>query len=188
MIIIDGVFLPEELHYLRFGCRYDMCGGACCIVGDRGAPIETDEVSRIETYYSDIRPHLDLDAQNHIRSHGYYVDDGSVCSTACIRHQERCVFTAKNASGSVSCLLETVSRQLGIDTLRPISCRLFPLRIRSVNTLQIIDYEKWNECRHAWNHGPYLLDFCKDALQDRFGKEWMQKYIDYFLRFRKTIG
>lgn len=188
MIVIDGVFLPDEIFSLQFGCQYQLCRSACCVVGDQGAPIEIAEVNRITEYFSDIQSQLDPEAKKHIGLFNFYVNDPAGYSTACIGHTDRCVFSALNPSGDVSCLLETVSVNLNIPTLRPVSCRLFPLRIRSLNTLQIVDYERWNECRESWNQGPYIIDFCKNALIDRFGKNWFRKCYDYFLRFRNDIG
>lgn len=175
MLIVDGVFLPRSLLKMRFSCPYESCGGACCVVGEGGAPILSSEINRIKEYFAAVSALMDSETTDCYRNFGFYQNDGDELSTTCLNGTGRCVFTKKTDNSSVTCILETVSKKLGIKTLRPVSCRLFPLRIRSFNGIDIIDVEFWDECQNAWNQGPFLLEFCKNALIDYFGPDWVEK-------------
>lgn len=188
MLIVEGVFLPLALLNLRFCCPYDTCGGACCVVGESGAPIQPVEIDRIKDVFSVIADQMDADTTDWCHKHGFYEKTGNTFSTMCVNGTGRCVFTRLAQGGPVTCILESVSQQLDIKTLRPVSCRLFPLRIRSFNGFEIIDYETWDECRNAWNQGPLLVDFCKTALTDYFGPQWVEKLNSYLVRLRKDMG
>jgi len=133
------------------------------------------EVPLIKKHIPFILSKLDEEAQKCIDSRGFYDKNGKDFVTNCIDGIGRCVFSKIDSKGGVSCYLETFSRLEGMATIRPVSCRLFPIRVRTSNGLEIIDYEVWEECSYAWNKGQYLLDFCREALLERFGKEWMDK-------------
>jgi hypothetical protein len=188
MLIVDGVFLPRALLNLRFRCPYDTCGGACCVVGDSGAPILPGEIDRIKDMFPAIAGQMDAETAEWCRRHGFYEHTGNTFSTACVNGTGRCVFTQQAKNRPATCILEKMSQQSDVKTLRPVSCRLFPLRIRSFNGFEIIDYEHWEECRNAWNHGSLLVDFCKAALTDYFGSQWVEKLNSYLVRLRNDMG
>ncbi|MGB3975920.1 MAG: DUF3109 family protein [bacterium] len=188
MLIVDGVFLPRSLLKMRFSCPYEICGGACCVVGEGGAPIQTGEIDRIKEHVTAVLSLMDAETTDCYRRFGFFQDDGGGYSTTCVNGTGRCIFTQITNDSSVVCVLETISKKLGIKTLRPVSCRLFPLRIRSFNGIDIIDVEFWNECKNAWGQGPFLLEFCQSALIDAFGLGWMEKLNRYFLGLRKDMG
>ncbi|MCD4654695.1 DUF3109 family protein [bacterium] len=174
MIIVDNVFVPRSMLTVRFTCPYKQCGSMCCVSGERGSPVLEDEIQRIEQYLHKISPGLDPECAARISNSGFYeADDGSL-NLQCLDVDKRCVFSRLEKNG-VSCYLETVSQENEMETLRPVSCRLFPIRIRRHNGLEILDYEIWEECQKAWNIGSYLLDFCRNGLTDNFGHEWMVK-------------
>ncbi|MBN1879036.1 DUF3109 family protein [bacterium] len=175
MIIVNGVFLPRYLLSARFNCPYEQCKGACCVEGERGAPLLNGEIPLIRPHLPALLADLDNDSVQTIRQNDFYEGGADDWATSCISRTGRCVFTVLNRNRNVSCQLEIHSRRQNIPTLRPISCRLFPLRVRSYNGLDILDYEVWNECHEAWHQGPYLLDFCRDALSARFGQDWLEK-------------
>ena len=175
MLIVNGIFLPRSLLSARFHCPYDLCKGKCCVEGDRGAPLLQSEISLIRSHLPFVLPDLDADASESLKDQPFFEGPPNDAATLCIGGSGRCVFARQESHNNISCNLEIYSRQAGIPTLRPVSCRLFPIRIRTFNGLEIIDYEIWEECRDGWNTGPLLLDFCRIALGDRFGQSWLEK-------------
>lgn len=186
MLIIDGIFMPRFLLTARFGCRYSECKGACCVEGERGAPILETEIERIATHWPEILSGLHADAIQQVESDGFYEGNAGDRATVCTGGSGRCVFAIPDADGMISCSLETLSDRKKIPTLRPLSCRLFPLRIRSCNGLAIIDYEIWEPCRKSWHCETYLLDFCREALIEKFGVSWIEKLDCARLKHRTT--
>lgn len=48
MIQIGDVVVSFDVLREKFICNLDACKGACCIEGDAGAPVELDEVEKLE--------------------------------------------------------------------------------------------------------------------------------------------
>ena len=48
MIQIDDVVISLDVFREKFLCNLDACKGECCIEGDAGAPVELDEVEKLE--------------------------------------------------------------------------------------------------------------------------------------------
>ena len=44
IVEIGDVLVSEDVICEFFACDYPVCKGACCIVGDSGAPLEEDEI------------------------------------------------------------------------------------------------------------------------------------------------
>ena len=176
MIVVDNIFVPRVLLTARFCCPYETCGSKCCVNGDNGAPVKEEEILRMEEHLESVIPDLDPVCVEWIRKDGILQTDSDGLNLSCLNGTERCVFSVQEEKG-VSCRLETYSREKGLDTLRPVSCRLFPIRTRRYNGLDILDYEVWDECQAAWDTGGYLLDFCRDALEDSFGEEWFLRLL-----------
>ena len=51
IIEIGDVLVSEDVVCEFFACDYPVCKGACCIVGDSGAPLEEDELPALERDY-----------------------------------------------------------------------------------------------------------------------------------------
>jgi hypothetical protein len=58
MIIIDNVYISEELVKEKFVCALDKCKGGCCVDGDAGAPLNQEEIKILEEIYPKIKPFL----------------------------------------------------------------------------------------------------------------------------------
>ena len=48
MIQIDDVVISLDVFREKFLCDLGACKGECCIEGDAGAPVELDEVEKLE--------------------------------------------------------------------------------------------------------------------------------------------
>ena len=48
MIQIDDVVISFDVFREKFLCNLDACKGECCIEGDAGAPVELEEVEKLE--------------------------------------------------------------------------------------------------------------------------------------------
>ena len=51
IIQIGDILVSEDVVTERFACDYAACRGACCIVGDSGAPMEERETESLERDY-----------------------------------------------------------------------------------------------------------------------------------------
>ncbi len=56
MIEIDDKIVSLDILRERFACDPSACKGACCVEGDAGAPLESDEIDILEESIPTMRP------------------------------------------------------------------------------------------------------------------------------------
>ena len=75
MLQIGDVVVSFDVLKEKFLCDLSACHGACCIEGDAGAPLELDEIEKIEEVLPLIWEELSPEAQAIIDKQGVaYVD------------------------------------------------------------------------------------------------------------------
>jgi hypothetical protein len=55
MVQIGDVIISSDVLERMFVCDVEKCHGACCIIGDSGAPLEAEEASILKTEYPHIK-------------------------------------------------------------------------------------------------------------------------------------
>lgn len=159
-----------------FCCDLDKCLGACCIEGDAGAPVTEEEVREIEAAVPEIEADMLPRAIEEVKNAGVaYVDEeGDLVTT--ILDGKNCAFTCYAPGGVCLCALEKAQREGRIAFRKPVSCALYPLRIKEYPTFTAVNYHRWDICRDAEvlgkKLGIRLYQFLKEPLIRRFGKEW----------------
>ena len=53
---IGDILVSEDVLTEWFACDYQACKGACCIIGDSGAPLEEHEPGQLEEDYDSFSP------------------------------------------------------------------------------------------------------------------------------------
>ena len=48
IIQIGDILVSEDVVTEYFACDYESCRGACCIIGDSGAPLKEEEIDSLE--------------------------------------------------------------------------------------------------------------------------------------------
>ena len=76
MIQIGDVVVSFDVLREKFICNLDACKGACCVEGDAGAPVELDEIEKLEEVLPVIWEELAPEARAVIEKQGVvYTDD-----------------------------------------------------------------------------------------------------------------
>ena len=195
MVIIDDKIISSEIFTERFACDYGVCGGACCIIGDSGAPMEEDEPERIEANYDRFSPLMSPEGRAVIEEKGFFeIDSDGDTVTPLVPGREECAYAACDAEGSWFCTIErsyaacdaegswfcTIERSWcrgGSDFVKPISCRLYPIRVsRLSNGMTALNLHRWNICACAFakgrREGIPVYKFLQKPLTDAFGEEF----------------
>ena len=73
MIQIDDVVVSLDVLREKFLCNLDACKGECCIEGDAGAPVELDEVEKLEEVLPIIWDELAPEARAMIENRESYI-------------------------------------------------------------------------------------------------------------------
>jgi hypothetical protein len=66
-----------------------------------------------------------------------------------------------------------------VDWKKPISCHLYPIRVKNYKDFSAVNYHKWHICSDACALGKELevpvYKFLKEPLIRKFGEEWYQE-------------
>ncbi|MGP1477654.1 MAG: DUF3109 family protein [Phocaeicola sp.] len=179
MIQVGDVVVSLDIFREKFLCDLDKCHGACCVEGDAGAPLELNEVTQIEKALPQIWDDLSLKARGVINKQGVsYVDEEGDMVTSIVNGKD-CVFTCYDDKGCCFCALEKAYRAGKIMFCKPISCYLYPIRIKDFGKVKGINYNRWDICKSAVIKGEQanlpIYKFLKDPLVRKFGAEWYRE-------------
>lgn len=182
MLQIGNTLVSLDLAERFFCCDLDKCLGQCCIEGDAGAPITTEEYKKLEEITPSLMPELLPAAIKVIEEDGVgYTDEEGDLVTSII-DGKNCVYTCYASGGKCLCAIERAYRQGKCDFRKPISCYLYPLRLTEYPTFTAINYHRWKICRSAEINGKELgirlYQFMKEPLIERFGKEWYDELAE----------
>ena len=132
MIQIDDVVVSLDVFREKFLCDLGACKGECCIEGDAGAPVEMDEVAKLEEVLPVIWDDLAPEAQAIIDKQGVvYTDEEGDLVTSIVNGKD-CVFTCYDEKGSCFCAIEKAYRAGKVDFCKPVSCALCAILRKAV--------------------------------------------------------
>lgn len=181
MLQIDHTIISFDVLEKRFVCDLKKCMGACCVYGDAGAPLETEEINLLKEHLDDIKPFLSKEGIASIETNGiYYIDvDGDQVTSLINEHE--CAFTVFE-EGVATCGIEKAYEAGKIKFQKPVSCHLYPIRIDKYKDFEAVNYHKWDVCKEACKLGNKLdipvYVFLKEPLIRKYGKDWYDQ-LDY---------
>jgi hypothetical protein len=177
MVEVNGVVVSFDVFKEKFLCDLEGCNGACCIEGDAGAPITPDEVKEVEALLPEIWEELLPEAREVIERQGisYYDPSGELVTS--IVNGKDCVFTCYDEKGCCYCAIERAYRQGRVPFYKPISCHLYPIRVKQFrNGTYGLNYHRWAVCRDAVECGKKLgvpvYKALKEPIIRRFGEDF----------------
>ena len=181
MLQIKDTIVSLDIAERFFTCDIASCLGECCIEGDAGAPITEDEYKKIKEILPLIWDDLMPRAKEEIEAYGVaYVDEEGDLVTQII-DGKNCVFSCYGSNGMCLCAIERAYREGRVDFMKPISCHLYPLRLKEYPSFTAVSYHRWKICKAAEvlgrKRGVRLYEFLKEPLVRRFGKEWYDELV-----------
>ena len=183
LVSIGSVLIEKDVLKAYFSWDLHECRGACCIEGELGAPLSPAEALRLQELPEELLKMLPEKGLRYLRRHGPVEVYQGVQYTRTVENKE-CVFTVVR-DGITFCAIEIACREgiLGFD--KPISCRLFPIRVRKKFGLDYLVYEQHSMCRAARKAGGeckvQLIDYVSSALESLYGPDWiadLKVYVD----------
>lgn len=181
MILVEHTVISDDIKDEFFVCDLEKCKGACCVEGDLGAPLEEDELARMEEIYEIVKPYLSADGIAAIEEEGVYIKDyEGDYSTPTIRGKE-CAYAIYDENKVLKCGIEQAYLDGKIDFKKPVSCHLYPIRITKYDGYEAINYDRWHICSAACVLGKKLgvpvYQFLKDALVRKYGEAWYAQLV-----------
>lgn len=181
MIAIGDALVSEDVFDELFVCDLSKCKGACCVKGESGAPLAEDELQRIEDVYDVIQPHLRPEALEVIAESGLFVVDTDGDIVTPIINGEECVYATFDDNGTAKCAFEQAYQRGETEWQKPISCHLYPVRLKKHQDFTAVNVHRWDICDGARSCGASanvtVLEFCKSSLVRRFGGEWYDEAV-----------
>lgn len=184
MIEIDKALVSFDVLQKKFCCNLDVCKGACCILGDAGAPLSLEEAGDLEDYLDELSPYISAEGLLSIIELGSFVRDSEGEIVTPLINNKECAFTFFE-DGIAFCAIEKAYRDGAVPFNKPVSCHLYPIRIKSFDEFDAVNYDLWGICHPAREEGdrnglPVYL-FVKEALIRKYGLEWFDQ-LDYAAR------
>ena len=176
MFQLGKTIVSEDIIKKDFVCNLSACKGACCIDGDAGAPLEEDEIKILEDIYPKVKPFLRQEGVNAIQDQGLFIITlGGEFETPLIDGED-CAYVIFDENNTALCAIEEAYNQGEISWKKPVSCHLYPVRVKEYSEFSAINYNEWHICDDACTLGKELqipvYKFVKEALIRKFGEDW----------------
>lgn len=179
MLQIGNTLISLDVVESYFECDLDTCLGECCIEGDAGAPLLLEEADKLESQLPELIPLMTPAAQEVAKEQGAsYIDEDGDLVTSIVNGRD-CIFTCYAEGGKCLCLLEKLRREGRKEFFKPISCSLYPVRLKNVGGMTAVNYHRWKICKCAEILGRKknmrVYEFLEEPLTMRFGREWYEE-------------
>lgn len=178
VIQVQDKLVSSDLKDQLFVCDLKRCKGACCVEGDIGAPLESEELEKLDEIYPQVKPYLRPEGIQAIEAQGTSVLDlTNDYSTPLVEGRE-CAYATFDQDGVAKCGIEQAWQNGKIDWQKPISCHLYPVRITELKDYDALNYDRWSICSPACSLGEELgvpiYRFVKNALIRKYGEAFYQ--------------
>lgn len=207
MFCIKNTLVSLDVVEKEFCCDLDTCRGCCCIEGDAGCPIEPDEEQAIRDILPQLLPEMTKEARAVVEAQGIAYNDPSGERVLSIVNDKDCVFARTDHNGWCYCLIEKAYKQGKLPFNKPISCHLYPIRLKIIGGnggngdaslnggnggIVGVEYHRWDICHCGRVLGKKLhlplYKFLKEPLIRRFGQEWYDELDLVATEWKKQVN
>lgn len=176
MFQLGKTIVSEDIIEKDFMCNLSACKGACCVDGDAGAPLEKEETEILQEIYLKVKPFLSQQGIDVIEKQGTFITTKDEELETPLINNADCAYVNFDDKGIALCGIEEAYNQGEISWKKPISCHLYPVRVKDYSEFSAVNYHKWEICDDACALGKELqvpiYKFVKEALIRKFGEDW----------------
>lgn len=176
MFQLGKTIISEEIIENDFVCNLSACKGACCVEGDAGAPLDEEETHILTEIYSKVKPFLREEGIKAIEEQGPFITTELGDLETPLIDGADCAYVIFDDKGTALCGIEEAYNQGVVQWKKPVSCHLYPIRIKDYSEFSAINYDRWHICDPACSLGEELqvpvYKFVKEALIRKFGEDW----------------
>ncbi|MFT4660879.1 MAG: hypothetical protein ACI8XB_001148 [Patiriisocius sp.] len=192
MIIIGDKLVSEDLFEKHFVCDLSACKGECCVSGDSGAPLAKGESDKLKEVLEKVKPYMKEDGLRAVEQQGVSVIDSDGDEVTPLINGKECAFTFFDDKGIAKCSIEKAYREGEIDFYKPISCHMYPIRVKQLSDFTALNYHHWPICEAACDLGDKLKvtahQFLKEPLIRAYGEEWYEQLGIVFEQWKGENG
>ncbi len=183
MISIENTIISDDLNDVCFACDLKKCKGGCCVEGDGGAPLDAEEISILEDEIEVIKPFMRAEGIAVIEQTGVFVCDTDGNMVTPLVNNRECAYVYFE-NDIAFCAIEKAWELKKLKFRKPISCHLYPIRIKCYNDFDAVNYQFWNICEKAVINGKRLnvkvFEFLKEPLIRKYGLKWYKELVRSF--------
>lgn len=160
------------------------------MIGDAGAPVSKNEIPVVNKAFRELKDELDFEAVEVAERNGVVLGTAkNGYEISCIDSGE-CIFVQKDENGVAKCAIQKAYYEGRFGWEKPVSCHLYPLRLKQIGGLEYANFEYISElcsaaCQRGEKEGIYLAEFLKDALTRRYGEEWYREFLEVCIKERE---
>lgn len=180
MIQVKDKIISMDIFEKQFVCDLNACKGACCVEGDSGAPLLKEEENILAEIYEKVKPYMSKEGISEIENQGVSVYDLEGELTTPLINNRECAFVV-DENGISKCAIEKAYTDEKTDFKKPISCHLFPIRIKEYRDFDAVNYEEIKICKPACECGSKLevpiYAFLKEPLIRKYGELWYEELL-----------
>jgi hypothetical protein len=174
MLRIDDTIFSFDILEKKFRCDLPRCLGNCCRYGDSGAPLSSSEAHILEEIWTDVKPYLRPEGVAAIEEKGKSITDFENERVTPLIGNEECAYAVLK-DNVFMCGIEQAWSDGKITFQKPLSCHLFPARIKYFSDFRAVNYLELAICSPARNKGTeegvYVYEFLKEPFIRAFGDE-----------------
>lgn len=183
MFKVRNTILSEDIATAKFACDVSRCKGACCVVGNAGAPVGREEVPVLRKAYRLLKNELRPRVREIVEEEGLLRGNNTTGYELNCTDEKECVFVQYNEEGVAQCAIQKAYYEGRINWEKPMSCHLYPIRLKRINDFEYANFEYIPSlcsagCQNGEEEGVYLSEFLGEALVRRYGREWYEDFLN----------
>ena len=188
MFQIGKTIVSDDVLEKEFVCNLTACKGQCCVDGDAGARLDKEETAILEEIYPVIKEYLRPEGIAVIEDKGTWVigEDGDY-ETPLVNNKE-CAYVIFDGDTAL-CGVEQAYNEGLVQWKKPISCHLYPIRIKEYEQFSAVNYNRWHICDDACALGKELevpvYKFLKEPLIRKYGESWYAELETVAIEWQK---
>ncbi len=193
IIQIDDKLISADLFEKHFVCDITQCAGICCVLGDSGAPLNPEEKEILQREYENFVAYMKPQGRKAVEEQGLTVVDPDGDLVTPLIGGKECAYSCFDEQGVCYCAIERAYLDGKTPYRKPISCYIYPIRLKQLGELVGLNYDTWHACDAARvkgkQEGVPVFRFLKGPITERFGAEFYQKMEEvYAMEETKELG
>ena len=180
MLSLGKTIISSAIFEEKFACDIEKCRGHCCLHGDSGAPLEEEEAQILGGVWPILKKYMRPEGIRAVQQKGTSMTDSDGDLVTPLIGNAECAY-AQYVNGIYYCAIEKAWMEKKISFRKPISCHLFPVRIKKYEEFDAVNYEELKICSPAVRRGKAenipVYRFLKEPLIMVYGKQWYDELL-----------
>ncbi len=174
MLRINDIIFSLDILEKKFVCDLADCHGSCCKDGDSGAPLTDEEVKVLDDILPSIKEYMRPEGLTAVEEQGTSVVDFENDNVTPLIDNAECAYTVLE-DGIFRCAIEEAWSEGKTYFRKPVSCHLFPIRMKQFSDFLAVNYQELPVCSGARSkgskYGVYVYEFLKEPLIRAVGEK-----------------